>query len=66
MKTQTNSKILADRKSLIAAIAQRHAAERNFLKSVSVKPSTDTESRQYEIVIAEEFEALQKSSTYLK
>jgi hypothetical protein len=49
------------RKSLIAKIAQRHAAEREFVKSVSVKESTDTDS-EYQSVITEEYDRLQKAS----
>jgi len=57
----TSTPALTARKNLIAQIAQRHAAEREFLKSVSVKESTDTES-EYESVIAEEYDRLQKAS----
>jgi len=52
---------LTARKNLIAQIAQRHAAEREFVKSVSVKESTGTES-EYQSVITEEFDRLQKAS----
>jgi len=57
----TSTPALTARKNLIAQIAQHHAAEREFLKSVSVKESTDTES-EYESVIAEEYDRLQKAS----
>jgi len=52
---------LAARKNLIAQIAQRHSAERAFVKSVAVKESTDTQS-EYQSVITEEFDRLQKAS----
>jgi len=52
---------LAARKNLIAQIAQRHAAEAEFVKSVSVKETTDTES-EFQSVISEEFDRLQKAS----
>jgi hypothetical protein len=56
-----NTPALAARKNLIAQIAQRHAAEAEFVKSVAVKESTDTES-EYQSVITEEFDRLQKAS----
>jgi ribose 1,5-bisphosphokinase PhnN len=52
------------RKNLIAEIAKRHAAEREFVKSVSVKESTGT-AEEYDAVIAEEFERLEKASVIL-
>jgi len=56
-----NTPALAARKNLIAEIAKRHAAEREFLKTVAVKESTDTQS-EYQSVINEEFDRLQKAS----
>ena len=52
------------RKNLIAEIAKRHAAEREFVKSVSVKESTGT-TAEYDTIIAEEFERLEKASVIL-
>jgi hypothetical protein len=52
------------RKNLIAEIAKRHAADREFVKSVSVKESTGT-TPEYDAVIAEEFERLEKASVIL-
>ena len=52
------------RKNLIAEIARRHAAEREFVKSVSVKETTGT-TAEYDAVIAEEFERVQKASVIL-
>jgi hypothetical protein len=57
----TSTPALTARKNLIAQIAQRHAADREFVKSVAVKQSTDTES-EYQSVIAEEYASLQKAS----
>ena len=57
----TSTPTLIARKNLIAQIAQRHSAEREFVKSVSVKESTDTES-EYQSVITEEYDRLQKAS----
>ena len=57
----TSTPALATRKNLIAQIAKRHAAEAEFVKSVAVKESTDTES-EYQSVITEEFDRLQKAS----
>jgi hypothetical protein len=57
----TSTPTLIARKNLIAQIAQRHAAEREFVKSVSVKESTDTDS-EYQSVISEEYDRLQKAS----
>jgi hypothetical protein len=58
-KTETTAMIA--RKELIASIAKRHAAEREFMKSAEVKTSTNTSS-EYENVITEEFQALLKAS----
>lgn len=57
----TSTPALTARKNLIEQIAQRHAADREFVKSVSVKESTHTES-EYQSVIAEEYASLQKAS----
>jgi len=57
----TSTPALTARKLLIAKIAQRNAADREFVKSVSVKASTNTES-EYQSVIAEEYANLQKAS----
>lgn len=60
--TPTKTTALSARKNLIAQIAQRHAAEREFIKSTAVKLSTENCS-EYDTVIAEEFAALQNTST---
>lgn len=52
------------RKNLIAEIARRHAAERDFVKSVAVKESTAT-SDEHEAIVAEEFARLEKASVIL-
>jgi ribose 1,5-bisphosphokinase PhnN len=52
------------RKNLIAEIARRHAADRAFVKSVSVKESTAT-TDEHDAVIAEEFARLEKASVIL-
>ena len=57
----TSTPALIARKNLIAQIAQRHAAEAEFVKSVAVKETTDTET-EYQSVITEEFDRLQKAS----
>lgn len=49
------------RKNLIAEIARRHAADREFAKSVAVKESTET-STEHDAIIAEEFDRLEKAS----
>lgn len=55
---------LIARKNLIAEIARRHAAEREFAKSVAVKESTGT-SDEHDEIIREEFERLEKASVIL-
>lgn len=52
------------RKNLIAEIARRHAADREFAKSVAVKESTGT-ANEYDTIVAEEFAALEKASVIL-
>ena len=55
---------LAARKALIAEIARRHAADREFAKSVAVKESTETQN-EHDAIVAEEFERVQKVSVIL-
>lgn len=63
MKNTTTSDLNA-RKNLIAEIARRHAADREFIKSVSVKETTTT-SDEHDAVIAEEFARLENASVIL-
>ena len=51
------------RKSLIAKIAQRHAAERDLLKSFEVEKNTDITS-DYEALVQDEYARVRKSSTF--
>ena len=55
---------LESRKNLIAEIARRHSAEREFAKSVAVKESTETED-EHTAIISEEFSRLEKASVIL-
>jgi hypothetical protein len=55
---------LEARKNLIAEIAQRHAADRAFAKSVAVKETTST-SDEHDNIIREEFERLEKACIIL-
>ena len=61
--TQHTKTQLEARKSLIARIAQRHAAERSFFKSVEVEKNTDIAS-DYEALVQDEYARVRKSSTF--
>lgn len=52
------------RKNLIAEIARRHAAEREFARSIAVKETTKV-ADDHEAIIAEEFARLEKASVIL-
>jgi hypothetical protein len=62
MTPQTKMQLEA-RKSLIAKIAQRHAAERDLLKSFEVEKNTDITS-DYEALVQDEYARVRKSSTF--
>jgi len=62
MKNETTTAI-ESRKSLIAKIAQRHAAERKLFSSLEVKKSTEVES-EYTSMVRDEFEKVLKASTF--
>jgi hypothetical protein len=62
MKHKTNTTSEA-RKSLIAQIAQRHAAERKLFSSLEVQKNTDVES-EYTSMVRDEFEKVLKASTF--
>jgi hypothetical protein len=61
--TPQTKKQLEARKSLIASIAQRHAAERAFFKSVEVEKNTDITS-DYDALVQDEYARVRKSSTF--
>jgi porphobilinogen deaminase len=52
---------LADRKALIASIAQRHMAERKYISELEGKCESVT---AYEDAVREEFEAAMKASVF--
>jgi hypothetical protein len=52
---------LADRKALIASIAQRHMAERKYIAELEGKSEEVT---SYEDAVREEYEATQKASVF--
>jgi peptidoglycan hydrolase CwlO-like protein len=52
---------LADRKALIASIAQRHMAERKYIAELEGKSEDVT---AYEDAVREEYEATQKASVF--
>jgi hypothetical protein len=62
MTPQTKMQLEA-RKSLIAKIAQRHAAERDLLKSFEVDKNTKF-SDDYEAIVQNEYDRVRKSSTF--
>ena len=62
MKKQTTT-TTETRKSLIAKIAQRYAAERKLISSLQVKKNTEVES-EYDSMVHEEFEKVLKASTF--
>jgi len=62
MTPQTKMQLEA-RKSLIAKIAQRHAAERDLLKSFEVEKNTKI-SDDYEALVQDEYARVRKSSTF--
>jgi len=57
-----NTPALKQRKALIAAIAMRHRAENDLIRSVSVETKCKDEHDQYTKIVEEEFDALQKCS----
>ena len=54
---------LEARKSLIAKIAQRHAAERELIKSFEVEDNTKVSS-DYDNLVQDEFARVRKASTF--
>jgi len=62
MTPQTKAQLEA-RKSLIAKIAQRHAAERDLLKSFEVEKNTKV-SDEYEALVQDEYARVRKASTF--
>ena len=62
MKNETKTALEA-RKSLIAKIAQRHAAERKLFSSLEVKKNTEVDS-EYTSMVRDEFEKVLKASTF--
>jgi hypothetical protein len=62
MTPQTKAQLEA-RKSLIAQIAQRHAAERDLLKSFEVEKNTKV-SDEYEALVQDEYARVRKASTF--
>jgi hypothetical protein len=57
-----NTPALKQRKALIAAIAMRHRAENDLIRSVSVETKGKDEHDQYTKIVEQEFDALQKAS----
>jgi len=62
MTPQTKAQLEA-RKSLIASIAKRHAADRKLFKSVEVEKNTDITS-DYDALVQDEYARVRKSSTF--
>jgi hypothetical protein len=62
MTPQTKMQLEA-RKSLIASIAQRHAADRKLIKSFEVEDSTKVSS-DYDNLVQDEFARVRKASTF--
>jgi len=62
MTPQTKAQLEA-RKSLIANIAKRHAADRELFKSVEVEKNTDITS-DYDALVQDEYARVRKSSTF--
>ena len=62
MTPQTKMQLEA-RKSLIAKIAQRHAAERDLLKSFEVEKNTKV-SDDYDALVQDEYARVRKASTF--
>jgi hypothetical protein len=62
MTQQTKTQLEA-RKSLIARIAQRHAAERSLCKSFEVEKNTEVQD-EYSALVADEFARVRKASTF--
>ena len=62
MTPQTKAQLEA-RKSLIASIAKRHAADRELFKSVEVEKNTDITS-DYDALVQDEYARVRKSSTF--
>jgi hypothetical protein len=62
MKNNTTPALIA-RKELIAKIAQRHAADREFINSLNTVKSSTKVATAEEVDFAEELETLQKAST---
>jgi hypothetical protein len=54
---------LEARKSLIAKIAQRHAAEDQMLKSFAVEKNTDV-ANDYDALVQDEYAQVRKASTF--
>ncbi len=62
MKNKTDN---ANRKNLIAQIAQRHAAEKRMIEEFAVSESkVQSSENDYEAIVEQEFEKLLTSSTF--